>query len=81
MTDAPTVLTLAERHGQLVTAARNALEISQQTLAAEAGCSQQTISRIEKGEQATSDRLKVSIARALQKKPSEVFPMDEEADQ
>jgi DNA-binding XRE family transcriptional regulator len=75
-----TAPTLAERHGQLVTAARNTLEIAQQTLAAEAGCSQQTISRIEKGEQATSDALKVRIAAALGQKVSVLFSLDEEGE-
>ena len=48
---------LAVRHGQLVTQARQALHMSQVNLATAAGCAQQTISRIEKGEQVATARM------------------------
>lgn len=73
-----TVVSPSIRHGQLVASARQSLRLSQTSLADLAGCSQQTVSRIEKGEQATSDRLKVRLAAALGAKVGDLFSLDEE---
>lgn len=78
MTEAPPALTTAQRHGYLVAEARCSIPISQQSLAELAGTTQQTISRIEKGEQGTTDALRVKIAKALGKSTADLFPYFDE---
>lgn len=70
----PGQLTTNQRHGILVAEARVKKRISQATLAQTADTTQQTISRIEKGEQGTTDALRIRIARALGSDTADLFP-------
>jgi DNA-binding XRE family transcriptional regulator len=64
-------LTRAQQWGLNVADARG--EESQAALAKRVNTSQQTISRIELGQQVPSDALRVRIAKALERKTSELF--------
>lgn len=60
--------------GCLVAERRQSLGLSQTQLAARAGTTQQTVSRIEGGVSGLSDRMKWTIASALQCSVSDLFP-------
>jgi len=70
--------TLNERWGQRVEEKRKEKGMSQDGLALTARTSQQTISRIELGQQGVADDLRVRIAQALGVKPGELFTYEEE---
>ena len=65
--------------GENVAAARRTLGLSQPKLAAAAGCTQQTISSIERGEYAPRDGLKVRLAEALRQDVRQLFPLTRSA--
>ena len=63
--------------GEGVRALRSINHLTQMDLAALAGTTQTTISRIEKGSHQISDALRVRIARALKVDPHDLFPYRE----
>ena len=69
--------TLAQRWGLKIAELRSDQNISQVDLAAAAGTTQQTISRIERGEQVPSDGMRVRLARALDVYVTELFRYDD----
>jgi len=63
-----------ETWGALVREARHRRRLSQGALAAAAGVTQQSISKVEVGDICPHDRLKLRLAVALDVPPAELFP-------
>ena len=72
--------TLAQRWGLKIVELRGDRDISQVDLAAAAGTTQQTISRVERGEQVPSDGMRIRLAKALDVYVTELFRYDEEGE-
>ncbi len=62
--------------GTNVAACRRARRLTQQQLATAVGVTQQTISSIERGEHAPSDRLKVRLVQHLEEPGDVLFPLE-----
>ena len=62
--------------GANVAARRKALHLTQQQLATACGVTQQTISQIERGLIAPSDRLKLQLAQHLEEPGHRLFPLE-----
>lgn len=65
---------LLKRWGELVKDRRTALDLSQMTLASAVDVDKSTISRIERGEIAATDDVRIRLARALGVRVAELFP-------
>lgn len=68
----PEIIEIRQRRGRRVYEARLG-RMNQEELAAAANCTQQTISRIEQGQQDISLKLGLAIAQALGKSYDELF--------
>jgi transcriptional regulator with XRE-family HTH domain len=68
---------LARHWGRRVAAARQRSGRSQQSLAHACGVTQQTVSKVERGEMLAGDRLKWALADALDVAPGELFAWPE----
>lgn len=65
-----------EEWGKRVKRARQAKDITAVAFAAEVGISRTQVHRIESGQQAPSDALRIRIAEALGADPNEIFSYD-----
>jgi transcriptional regulator with XRE-family HTH domain len=73
----PPVDGLARRWGARVAERRRSRGLSQADLALGCGVTQQTISKIERGEMIPLDRLKLALSSALEVHPHDLFPWPE----
>lgn len=71
-----TLLSLAGIWGERLKAERQAQDLTQVELAERCGCTQYTISRIERGEHRPLDALKIRLAQGLGVRVEDLFPFD-----